>query len=324
MQWISMVHKQAFPDDAMMFIDHMQGKFMAFCQPSSEEDEFILTHNAYGLLGGPSDVQIDSATGRAVEKAYMEYHNFAPISAELIIILRSSLLVNPSKEGANEIQEWETLRENVRNQHLSPDKPVSILKRLPIEKCGNLYATIVNGKLVLKPNQGPRAEDRFYFTCSRISSYYVNLINNIFLEQATKGDTIVYRSRSALGKTLKSYLLNVREGFKVVTDGANDPHLAFLKKLEKIAGQLVGKVCLKYKTIALPMPQTHTSYRVSHIVGLKILALSGKSDVPEVYKLMQPDGGLDSYFYDLMQSQLMAFFKDLDRCDSEPFRVNTR
>ncbi|KAE8415364.1 hypothetical protein BDV36DRAFT_285387 [Aspergillus pseudocaelatus] len=310
MQWISKVHKQAFPDDAMMFIDHMQGKFMAFCQPSSEEDEFILTHNAYGVFEGPSDVQIDPATGRAVEKAYTEYHNFAPISAKLIIILRSSLLVNPSKEGADDLQEeWETLRENVRNQHLSPDKAVSILKSLPIEKCGNSYSTVVNGKLVLKPNRGPRAEDRFYFTCFRISSYHVNLVNNIFLEQATKGDNIVYRSRSALGRTLKSYLLNVREGFKVVTDEANDPHLAFLKKLEKIAGQLAGKVCLKYKVIARPKPEIHMSQWVAHLVGLKVMALSGKSDVPELYKFMKSDGGLDSYFYDLMQSQLMVFLK---------------
>ncbi|KAE8332401.1 hypothetical protein BDV39DRAFT_200025 [Aspergillus sergii] len=311
MQWIKKVHERAFPDDAMMFIDHMQSKFMAFCQPSSEEDEFILTHNAYGVFEGPSDVQIDPATGGAIEGAYTEYHNFAPISAKLIIILRSSLLVDPSKEGAEDLQEgWEIMREEVRKQHLFPDKAaVSLLESLPIKKCGNSYSITINGKLVLKPNRGPRSEDRFYFTCFHISSYYVNLINSIFLEQATKGDTIVYRSKSALRRTLKSYLETVREGFKLVTHDANDPHLAFLKKLEKIAGQLVGKVCPRYKAIALPKPQTHLSQWVAHLVGLKVMALSGKSDAPEVYKLMKPDGGLDTYFDDLMQSQLMVFLK---------------
>ncbi|GMF71659.1 unnamed protein product [Aspergillus oryzae] len=256
---------------------------MAFCQPSSEEDEFILTHNAYGVFEGPSDVQIDPTTGGAIEGAYTEYHNFAPISAKLIIILRSSLLVDPSKEGAEDLQEeWENLREEVRKQHLFPDKAaVSLLESLPIKKRGNSYSTTINGKLVLKPNRGPRGEDRFYFTCFRISSYYVNLINSIFLEQATKGDTIVYRSKSALGRTLKSYLEIGREGFKLVTDEANDPHLAFLKKLEKIAGQLVGNVCLRYKAIAPPKPQTHMSQWVAHLVGLKVMALSGNSDAPE-------------------------------------------
>ncbi|KAF7626843.1 hypothetical protein AFLA_014226 [Aspergillus flavus NRRL3357] len=312
MQWIKKVHERAFPDDAMMFIHHMQSKFMAFCQPSSEEDEFILTHNAHGVFEGPSDVQIDPTTGGAIEGAYTEYHNFAPISAKLIIILRSSLLVDPSKEGAEDLQEeWENLREEVRKQHLFPDKAaVSLLESLPIKKRGNSYSTTINGKLVLKPNRGPRGEDRFYFTCFRISSYYVNLINSIFLEQATKGDTIVYRSKSALGRTLKSYLEIGREGFKLVTDEANDPHLAFLKKLEKIAGKLVGNVCLRYKAIAPPKPQTHMSQWVAHLVGLKVMALSGNSDAPEVYKLMKPDnGGLDTYFYDLMQSQLMVFLK---------------
>ncbi|BAE66544.1 unnamed protein product [Aspergillus oryzae RIB40] len=311
MQWIKKVHERAFPDDAMMFIHHMQSKFMAFCQPSSEEDEFILTHNAYGVFEGPSDVQIDPTTGGAIEGAYTEYHNFAPISAKLIIILRSSLLVDPSKEGAEDLQEeWENLREEVRKQHLFPDKAaVSLLESLPIKKCGNSYSTTINGKLVLKPNRGPRGEDKFYFTCFRISSYYVSLINSIFLEQATKGDTIVYRSKSALGRTLKSYLEIGREGFKLVTDEANDPHLAFLKKLEKIAGQLVGNVCLRYKAIAPPKPQTHMSQWVAHLVGLKVMALSGNSAAPEVYKLMKPDGGLDTYFYDLMQSQLMVFLK---------------
>ncbi|OGM41362.1 hypothetical protein ABOM_009948 [Aspergillus bombycis] len=310
MLWINKVQKQAFPDDAMMFIDHMQFKFMAFCQPLSEEDEFILTHNAYSVFEGPSDVHIDPATGRVVEGVYTEYHTFAPISATLIIVLRSSLLVDPSKEGAEDLQgAWETLRETVRQQHQAPDRAVSMLQYLPIKKCGNSYSTTINGKLVLKPNRGPRSQDRFYFTCFRISSYYVNLINTIFLEQATKGDTIVYKSGSALGRTLKSYLETGRQGFKLVTEETNDRHLAFLQKLEKIAGQLVGKVCLRYKTVALPKPQTHMSQWVADIVGLQLVGLSGKSDAPEAYKLMKPDGGLDTYFRDLVQSQLMVFLK---------------
>ncbi|KAB8205628.1 hypothetical protein BDV34DRAFT_212970 [Aspergillus parasiticus] len=221
-QWINKVHERAFPDDAMMFINHMQSKFMAFCRPLSEEDEFILTHNAYGVFEGPSDVQIDPATGGAIEGAYTEYHNFAPVSAKFIIILRSSLLVDPSKEGAEGLQEkWEIVREEVGKQHLFPEKAaVSLLESLPIKKCGNSYSTTINGKLVLKPNRGPQSEP------------------------ATKGDTIVYRSKSALGRTLKSYLETVREGFKLVTHDANDPHLAFLKKLEKIAGQWLGKSAL--------------------------------------------------------------------------------
>lgn len=76
------------------------------------------------------------------------------------------------------------MREMVRKQHLFPDRAVSLLKSLPIKKCGNSYSTIISGKPVLKPNRGSRSEDRFYFICFRISSYHVNLINSIFLEEA--------------------------------------------------------------------------------------------------------------------------------------------
>lgn len=86
MLWISKVQSQASPDDAMMFITHMQSKFMAFCQPVAEEDELILTHNAYGVFEGPSDSLFDQATEKLVEGPYTEYHNFAPISAKLIIV----------------------------------------------------------------------------------------------------------------------------------------------------------------------------------------------------------------------------------------------
>ncbi|KAE8377496.1 hypothetical protein BDV26DRAFT_293101 [Aspergillus bertholletiae] len=278
-------------------------KFTAFCQPLSEEDGFILPHNAYGIFEGPSDIEVDPITARIVEGMYTEYHSFAPISPKLIIVLRSSLLVNPSEEGAENLQGvWKWLRETVRIQHLSPHSAVSLLKSLPIKKCENSYSSSVNGKLILKPSRGPRSEERLYFTCFQISSHHVNLINTIFLEQATKGDTIVYKSRSALGRTLKSYLETVQEGFKMVSDGVNDCRLEYLKRLEKVAEQLVGKVCLVYNYIALPNPENHIFQWVADMVNSPEIALLGAANNLR----SQLDGGLDTYFYDLKQSQPMV------------------
>ncbi|KAE8386445.1 hypothetical protein BDV23DRAFT_196393 [Aspergillus alliaceus] len=133
MLWISKVHGQAFPEHK---------------KKSS------------------SDSLFDQATEKLVEGAYAEYHNFAPISAKLIIVLRN----------AEDLQsEWNRMREM---------------------KCGDSYSTIINGKPVLKPNRGSRSEDRFYFTCFRISSYHINLINSVFLEEALKANYVHLRDKT--------------------------------------------------------------------------------------------------------------------------------
>ncbi|KAE8149083.1 hypothetical protein BDV25DRAFT_130646 [Aspergillus avenaceus] len=310
--WISKVRDQAFLNDAMMFIMHMQFKFMAFCRPREEGDEFLLTHNVYGIHEGPSNVTFDPAKKRLVEGAWTDYHNFAPISPKVLIVLRSSLLINPSDEGAEELQGfWNDLRGIIKEKHNFPGESGSLLKSLPIKKCGNSYSEVINGKFVLKPNRGPRSGDKFYFTCFSISSYHVNLINGLFLEEAVKADILVYKSRLALGRALKAYLEDDRKGFKIVINDPSDPRIIYLRKLEKIAGQVVGKANTRYNAIDLPKPGVHMSHYVGLKVGLGMIENSGKdqAEVPELYKLMKPDGTKEAYFYDMYQSGAMAFMK---------------
>lgn len=99
--WIDTLKAQIYPDDAVMMQIHLTWNFIAFCEPTNPGDEFLLTQNAYSIFEGPSTTRYNVITQKADANFYTEYHNFAPISPRLIIILRSHLL---QSEGQS--QDW--------------------------------------------------------------------------------------------------------------------------------------------------------------------------------------------------------------------------
>ena len=196
MEWMPKILNSplVYPDDAKMFVAHMQTKFMAFCTVSDTSDEFVLSENAYGVHEGPMDMYQDPKSGRMVEHLYTEHHNFAPLSPKLLVVFRSYWL--PSGVDERDTEEQESAYEMYRKMHLNPDEAGSILEDLPVEKRRNSYSKVINGKIVKNPGpRGSRSKDKFFFPFFQLSSRHVQLINTIFFENAFRTSSMVFKSR---------------------------------------------------------------------------------------------------------------------------------
>lgn len=283
-QWMDKVQTLAYRDDALMFILHAQGSFMSFCTPESEEQEFVLTDNAYGIFEGPVSPFINAGLGTIHDGLCIEYHNFAPISPKLLIVFRSFVLPTPEDDGDTELRT--VMLDAIRQLHIKPDATDSILKDLPVTKCQNSYSKIMDGKVVALPSfQEHRSDDLFFFTCFRLKPDHVDLINEIFLEQAWATSSIAFRSKNAMQRALRIYLRDKREGFKVVTDQPDDPRLKYLKTLETIVSRLGGSAMKAlYQEVELPKPEVHMSHWVAHVVAGKLY--KSRKDLYEVYKTL--------------------------------------
>src|SRR3569833_1808559 len=98
-RWMKKLPKMMFPSDAAMFVYHVQSSYTAFCTPSEEDDEFILTDQCYNVFEGPIYETTIADTGEDAGSSYLCFHELDPITARLIIVLRSFVLPEPL-EGA--------------------------------------------------------------------------------------------------------------------------------------------------------------------------------------------------------------------------------
>lgn len=245
-QWIDCIKKQAYPEDAELFEVHVRNQFITFCQPEWPQDEFILTENAYGVFEGPSSFNNDQWDSIIAT----EYHNFAPVSPKLMIVLRSCLLASPTEEGAPEVAaEHELWNAIHRNIHACPEEATSILHDLPIKRCTNSYSQQMQSSPKLS------IQDAFFFQCFRLSSAHVHLINEIFLEEAWKSSSIIYRSETSLRIALETYFADAdeRHDFKVIRS-PKDRRQPLLETLVKV---LKGLGSNTRPVTRINMDQTH-------------------------------------------------------------------
>ncbi|KAF4545398.1 uncharacterized protein LTHEOB_5231 [Lasiodiplodia theobromae] len=286
MRWAERIQQTAYTHDALMFILHAQGSFMSFCAPKLAGQEFVLTENAYGIFEGPVSPRIDPDSGELQPGVYTEYHNFAPIAPDLMVVFRSFILPTLIDEG---------------DQAERAD--------LPVGKCGNNYSKIVDGKFVpLNGYQGPSADHVFYFKCFPLEPRHVGLINELLLEEAWPTKAIAFRSNDYTKEILVDYLKDPRKGFKVVTDQPDDPRLKYLRKLERAVSLLGGpKVSSVYECIKLPKPEVHMSQWVATMVGFELLGQ--RQDLYEIYKHLRPGATPEDYFYDVSQAGRMLFLR---------------
>lgn len=244
-QWIGTIQAQASPRDAMWFILHTQGFYLTLCQTSSPTDEFLLTGNAYSISEGPNTMVVHSVTGMVRRLASTEYHCFAPLTPNLIIVLRSFLLPGKAMEGVDEARE---LLLKIRKD-IQGDAP-SVLQDLPVEKCGNSYSKIEDGMVVQADGPVlPASEHSFCFKFFPIPSAYVKTINYIMLAEAT--DKIVFKSTLAARNMLENFL-GEDHPLKVVTDLPGDASAKYLTKLEVIVQQLGGSTKSNHKVKSIP------------------------------------------------------------------------
>jgi hypothetical protein len=242
LEWMEELKKRAYPADAEWFIKHTQMMYLALCTPSHQDDEFLLTENAYSIQEGPVSLTVDPVTGESVMTCYTEFHVFATISPKLMIVLRSNLLPQPV-EDINDDERYmkETLYELNAFQHNNPDTANSILEDLPIAKAHNSYSRIVDGRAIRIEGEDwtPRAYHKFCFRFFPISTSHVNKINCIMLEESYAISTIVFKSHLGARRALEYYLgMSCEHNFKTVSDAPDDLRFAFLKKLEQVVKQL--------------------------------------------------------------------------------------
>ncbi|KAL4919625.1 hypothetical protein BDW62DRAFT_199638 [Aspergillus aurantiobrunneus] len=306
--WRRTLHIQIYPDDAMMFELHLLHSYMSFCQPHSAEEEFLLTENAFGIFEGPSTVrkEISSCKTQTAPVLYTEYHNFAPISPQLIIILRSAVLPFPGDTG-----EYAEIRSKfaaaLRARHLEPDKAGSILEDLPVRPCKTVYSRAV----VDSPasfNKG----DRFLFLCFKLSSAHMTTINNLFLEEAYPTSSIIYHSPMALRASVENYFKDSSPLLKQVVDIPGDARRAYFNTLEKILRDLGGSARCMINPVDLSKARVrvHMALNVGLIVGTQLMQRQEPvGSLPRAYNLLKHNASRETFWYDVDQASRLVMLR---------------
>ena len=253
--WVHKICSMAYPPDAMWFWAHVQGTFLAFCTTKQVGDEFFLTENVYGIFEGPNSVVMDLTTGNRHCTAYTEFHTFAPLSPQIMMILRSNLLPLPEKTLVGEEAE---LLEIQKACHINPDSAVSSLEDLPVTKALAFYAKLVNGRVANRQEAGPvpySRKDTFEFSFFPCSHEHVQKINLVCLHEAKK--TIIFRSPLAAKVALQYYLVHSPEKPTAISPAHT---LSHLRTLETVLSKLGGRVPTAYRDWMHPVQRELRSY----------------------------------------------------------------
>ncbi|KAK5711952.1 hypothetical protein LTR17_018160 [Elasticomyces elasticus] len=251
-KWARTIQQQAYRDDALLFVLHVGQSFMAFCKPATPDDEFLLTENVYCVHEGPSTQLVEVSTGERIRGSWTEWHNFAPVSASLLIVLRSNYLPGGVREADTELVE--SVYRALLQQHPDPAAATSMLQDLPVEKCSNSYSVVQTGQVVINEGVvGHSQDDRFVFRCFELGSKHVNIINGLALEHGAETASIVYKTSSAAAKALQVYLEDSTPGLKIV-ERPDSPMLEYLMTLDKVLRGLgkTAKVAFKPTILAPP------------------------------------------------------------------------
>lgn len=310
--WTKTLKTRMYLDDATMMELHLTGSFIAFCEPLSSGDEFLLTQNAFCIFEGPSTGTFNPLTQKMECNVYTEYHNFAPLSPRLMIVLRSHLLDSEGQES-DILRNWrDQVGSAVRSRHLYPDKAGSILQDLPIRICQTVYVqSRVNSSALFDVN------DRFRFQCFKISSSHMKIINNLLLEEAKMTTSIVYHSHNSLKTSIESYLRDGTSGMKNLLSDIFNERRVYLTTLEKIVRDLGGSTTCRidYLSPSIISSNMHMSLFVAAKLAMALLQSEEKeAPIPQVYSLLKP--GMSTAVF--TQSSSHSYF-DVQRQVERPF-----
>jgi hypothetical protein len=237
-EWMTKLPEAMFPADAAMFTHHVQGSYMAFCTPSKADDEFILTDQCYNVFEGPIHETTSVVTGEYIGATYLCFHEFGPVSARLIIVLRSFVLPQAFDDGNPRIRDArQTFLKAAAVQLPNPEKAKSILADLPVAKAMSSQVRVVNSRLELAPGETGqrRGSDKFEFLFWPIKRKHVDIINSIFLDNVLHCKSIVFRSEAPFTRALEAYLTTGSYGFKTLGVGEHGARTSRLICLEKLS-----------------------------------------------------------------------------------------
>ena len=200
-EWLEIIGREMFPADANMYVFHMSESYVAFCEPESPEDEFIITDNGFGIFEGPvifdtanlKSTGADGSPPQLGDPAYTEFHKLAPLSPRLILILRSNFL----RGGPL----WEKRREFFRQWKAWP-KGDSLLQDLPIKPPDVHYWLLPGGGS--KPVH--TLDDEFTFEIYKVKTKQVHVLNTLMLQEAVR--SVTWASDESLVRSVQSFLGN--------------------------------------------------------------------------------------------------------------------
>ncbi|KKP07751.1 hypothetical protein THAR02_00139 [Trichoderma harzianum] len=316
-KWIRELPCKMFSDDAYWFIMHCEMYYMAICTPSEVTDEFILTDNCYNVFEGPSTFSRD-ATGKTIAGYHAGYHEFAPISPRLIIVLRCLALPNPEEDYNWEINQarndalWSSF------QRVYGEDTKSMLEDLPIKKCRNNYSEIINGEAhpVAGYDGKFRPTDKFHFTYHPIKNGHVNTINNIFLDNAHGFSTIAYRNKENIKQILESYVSGPCDSHKIVGGDDPDSRYSFMRGLETLARHLGSQKPLVWRTMKMVpkismRPSTDKQLEFRRVMQRLKNGLSHDDPVAIFFELYKKLGGKALFNRDVPQAGKMVHFQSV-------------
>lgn len=238
-EWIRKLIDQVYPGDAAWFINHVQQMYMAICTPADATDEFVLTDNSYNVYEGANTYVHDPASGKAKESSWVNFHEFAPVSPKLIIVLRSFLIPVPEEDANAEVKEerdfWRKMA--VDDEFVPGTK--STLADLPITKARNNYSEMVNGRLELtRSDPTKQKDDKFCFRFFKITTDHVNKINNFMFDNARFCTRMIFQTRDSFLKTLEWYMTEPCEYGKRVVGQDKEARLKLLRNLAALMSSM--------------------------------------------------------------------------------------
>ncbi|VUC35477.1 unnamed protein product [Clonostachys rosea] len=253
-EWRKQLPRQMFSDDAFWFQTHVDVFYMALCTPNDMENEFILTDNCYNIFEGPNTFMKDKNTGEEHGSYHGSFHEFATISPRLVVVLRSVALLNFWEDSDPKIKKSrQELYETVYGEPFGPGWK-SLLHDLPIEKATNSYSQIVGDSIFQLPGHDGkyRPNDKFTFQYYRIGPRHVQILNNLFLENADRSDTLAFKNQVTFLKTLETYISGPCESFKIAGGPDKKIRLGYLQGLETLAKQMGSQKTLLYREMSIP------------------------------------------------------------------------
>lgn len=219
--WMSTMPTVMYPPDARWFISHTQQSYMAFCFPSAADTEFILTDNSYNIYEG-----INSVLG-----PWVNFHDFAPVSPKLLIVLRSFILPVTGEE-TDGIREKRKLWRTIAVDRVFGPGKTSELADLPITKATNNYTRMVGNQLqLLEENWSASKRDQFHFKFFPVATDHMNKLNSFFLDNVRS--SIVLASSKSFTKALEWYMADTSRTWKNIVGSVTDK-ASKVAKLEKL------------------------------------------------------------------------------------------
>jgi hypothetical protein len=280
--WVLELRKRMYPDDAMWFYTHVESSYMAICTPSDPADEFILTDRSYGIFEGPNQMVQDTETGEVAGGMHTPLHEFAPISPKLMIVLRSYLFPNPSKDADENVKKNRALMRLLVLDMCYDYEVKSLLGDLPIDEPQNNDSWFI-GNLTECPGIGgsrSKKHDKFYFTFFPINSNHVNTINAISLDNCAHCSSVVFKSQESFTRTLEWYLTAPCTIGKIVMGVDAELREVTLKKLEAASRSLGSTKETVWMKVSTPLIHDYNGYRLKCLEELKRMdrSLDGDDD----------------------------------------------